>query len=148
VLISPPGISSDEFLRNSEWALTPVFNLTPRVEIGPQEVKFFPRGEVISQGWRPSVRPFVLLTIRECAPLGVNEGVNNPPRGQSSPQGAKFTPGGKVHPPLGEKLTRGETDVVKHWPQVRKKCSLTLHLHTSPHLIFIMVIRARTEVCT
>jgi hypothetical protein len=38
--------------------------------------------------------------------LGVNEGVNNTPRGPSSPLGAKITPGGKLHP-------EGQTQVVR-----------------------------------
>jgi hypothetical protein len=59
-------------------------------------VKLSPRGEVIPQGWRASVRPFILLNIRECSPLGVNKGVNNPSRGQSSPLGENVTPGGQL----------------------------------------------------
>jgi hypothetical protein len=31
----------------------------------------------------------------ECSPLGVNEGVNIPPRGQISPLGVKFNPVGQ-----------------------------------------------------
>jgi hypothetical protein len=39
--------------------------------------------------------PFsILLSSRECSPLGVNEGVNIPPRVQISPLGANFTPRG------------------------------------------------------
>jgi hypothetical protein len=45
-----------------------------------------------------SVCPSILLNSRECSPLGVNEGVNIPPRGQISPLGAKFTPRGEVIP--------------------------------------------------
>jgi hypothetical protein len=45
-----------------------------------------------------SVGPSILLNSRECTPLGVNEGVNIPPRGQISPLGAKFTPRGEVRP--------------------------------------------------
>jgi hypothetical protein len=36
-----------------------------------------------------SVRPSILLNRRECSPLGVNKGVNIPPRGQISPLGAR-----------------------------------------------------------
>jgi hypothetical protein len=54
----------------------PVFNFTP----GP---RISPKGEVISQGWRP----FGLLNIRECSPLGVNERVNNNPREKLHPKG-------------------------------------------------------------
>jgi hypothetical protein len=53
-------------------------------------------GEVIHQGCRPSVRPFVLLKRRVFSPLGVNEGVNIPPRDQSSYLEAKLTPSGKL----------------------------------------------------
>jgi hypothetical protein len=49
-------------------------------------------------GGKFSVYPSILLNIRECSPLGVNEGVNIPPRGQITPLGAKFTPRDKVHP--------------------------------------------------
>jgi hypothetical protein len=52
--------------------------------------------------------PFFLII--ECSPLGVNEGVIIPPRGQILPLGAKFTPRGEVLP-LG---ARGE---VKNGPQ-------------------------------
>jgi hypothetical protein len=52
-----------------------------------------PRGEFSPLGVKFSVHPSILLNIRECSPLGVNEGVNIPPRGQISPLGAKFTPG-------------------------------------------------------
>jgi hypothetical protein len=42
------------------------------------------------------VRLSILLNSRECTPLGVNKGVNIPPRGQISPLGAKFSPWGEV----------------------------------------------------
>jgi hypothetical protein len=45
-----------------------------------------------------SAHPSILLNSRECSPLGVNKGVNIPPRGQSSPLGAKFIPRGWLHP--------------------------------------------------
>jgi hypothetical protein len=41
--------------------------------------------------------PFFLLNIKECTHLGVNKGVNNPPRGESLPLVAKLTPRGKLH---------------------------------------------------
>jgi hypothetical protein len=44
-----------------------------------------PRGQVVSQGWRSSVHPSILLNIRECPTLWVKEG-------------PKFTPRCKVHP--------------------------------------------------
>jgi hypothetical protein len=54
-------------------------------------VKLSPGGEIL-------FCPSVLLNSGECSSLGVNEGVNISPRGQSSPLVAKFTPGGEVHP--------------------------------------------------
>jgi hypothetical protein len=42
-----------------------------------------------------SVCPSIFLNSREYLPLGVNEGVNIPRRGQSSPLGANFNPGRK-----------------------------------------------------
>jgi hypothetical protein len=52
----------------------------------PPGVKSAPKCEVTPRaGWRPSVCSSVLLNIRKCSPLGMNEGVSN-------------TPGGKVHP--------------------------------------------------
>jgi hypothetical protein len=61
-----------------------------------------------------SVCPSILLNSRECTPLGVNKGVNIPPRGQVSPLGAKFTPRGQLHP-------WGPTHVVKNWPMAAKR---------------------------
>jgi hypothetical protein len=85
------------------WSYPPGVKLSPRGEVIPPGAKLFPGGEVIPQGrsyspgvklsprdevipqgWRPSVCPFVLLKIIVCSPLGVNKGVNIPPRGQSS----------------------------------------------------------------
>jgi hypothetical protein len=51
----------------------------------PQGRSCPPRGEVIPWGVKFSVRPSILLNSRECSPLGVNEGVNIPSKGQSSP---------------------------------------------------------------
>jgi hypothetical protein len=63
----------------------------------PPGVNFVPLGWSYSLGVKFFVRPSIsiLLNIRDSSPLGVNEGVNIPPREQSSPLGAKFTPGGK-----------------------------------------------------
>jgi hypothetical protein len=64
-------------------------------------LNFAPRGEVVLQGWtlslgvKFSAGPSILLNSRECSPLRVYEGVNLILRGQISPLGAKFTPGGK-----------------------------------------------------
>jgi hypothetical protein len=50
--------------------------------------------------------PFVLLNIKECSPLGVNEGVNYTAKGQSSPLV------GQVHH-SGQPSTLGPINVVK-----------------------------------
>jgi hypothetical protein len=80
-------------------------NFTPRGEFVLQGWIVSSGGEVVLWGWsyplgvKFSVCPSILLNSRECSPLGVNEGVNIPPRGehsprgQISPQGAKLTPG-------------------------------------------------------
>jgi hypothetical protein len=49
-----------------------------------------PGGELIPWGVKFSVCPSILLKRRKSSPLGVNEGVNIPPRGQSSPLGLKL----------------------------------------------------------
>jgi hypothetical protein len=49
-------------------------------------------------GWRPSVRPFVLLNIKECSPLGLNEGWAILLWDKVHPWGAKFTPRGNLIP--------------------------------------------------
>jgi hypothetical protein len=51
--------------------------------------KLSPRGEVIPWGVKFSVCPSILLNSRKCSPLGVNEGVNIPPRGQILPLEAR-----------------------------------------------------------
>jgi hypothetical protein len=56
---------------------------------------FAPAGEVIPWGWNSLLAPPFFLTVESVHP-GVNEGVNITPRGQISPLGAKFTPGGEV----------------------------------------------------
>jgi hypothetical protein len=97
------------------YDLRPILNLTPRGKLWPQDKfsprgKFFPRGNFSPRGkfcplgWsyplgvKFSVRPSILQNIRECSPLGVNKGVNIPPRVQISPLGAKFNPRGEVIP--------------------------------------------------
>jgi hypothetical protein len=49
-------------------------------------------------GVKFSLSPSILLNTGEGSPLGVNEGVNLPPRGQSSPLGPSSPPRGEVHP--------------------------------------------------
>jgi hypothetical protein len=78
----------------------PILNFAPRGEVVPQEWILSPRGEVIPWGWN-SVCPSILLNSIVWSPLGVNDGVNIPPRGQSSPLGANHD--------------------VKTWPRARKK---------------------------
>jgi hypothetical protein len=67
--------------------------LTPMVvQVRPQGRTLSPRGEVVPQGWTPSVRPSVLLNSREFfTPWG-----QLCPQGPTSPLGANFTPGGKL----------------------------------------------------
>jgi hypothetical protein len=62
----------------------------------PLGENFDPRGEVVPKGqFNPlgvklsPVCPSILLNSRECSPLGVNEGLNIPPRGQISPLGVR-----------------------------------------------------------
>jgi hypothetical protein len=57
-------------------------NFDPRSEVVPQVL-------ILSLGVKFSVRPSILLNIRECSPLGVNKRVKIPPRGQISTLGAK-----------------------------------------------------------
>jgi hypothetical protein len=56
----------------------------------------------------------VKLSLREktleCLPQGVNEGVNNPPRGHSSLLGENFTPGDQLM-------------LLKNWPMEQQPCS-------------------------
>jgi hypothetical protein len=59
-------------------------------------MKLVPRSEVIPRVEYPDL-PFVFLKRSVCSHLGVNEGVNIPSRGQSSPLGANSTPGGKQY---------------------------------------------------
>jgi hypothetical protein len=80
--------------RDRLWAWGPFLTLTlganfdPRGGVVPQG-EFCPQGVKSSPGVKFSVRPPILLNSRECSPLGVNEGVNIPPRGQISPLGAR-----------------------------------------------------------
>jgi hypothetical protein len=76
-------------------------NFDPRGKLWPPGAKLSPRGEFLSPrgesipwGWN-SLFSSILLNSRECSPLGVNEGVNIPHRGQISPLGDKFTRGGQ-----------------------------------------------------
>jgi hypothetical protein len=70
----------------------PILNFVPRSKLSPQGV-VVPQGWILSPGagWsypmgvKFSVCTSILLNIRECSPLGVNKGVNIPPRGQISP---------------------------------------------------------------
>jgi hypothetical protein len=85
-------------------AQRPVLNLAPRGKLWPPGAKLSPRSELCPYGWsyplgvKFSVHPFILLNSREYSPLGINKGVNIPPRGQSSPLGAKFTSRVKLYP--------------------------------------------------
>jgi hypothetical protein len=54
----------------------------------PGLVNFVPKGWSYPMGVKFSVCPSILLNNRERSPLGVNEGVNIPPRGQNSSLGA------------------------------------------------------------
>jgi hypothetical protein len=69
----------------------PILNFTPRG-------KLWPHGRSCPRGWNSVCPSILLVNRRECSPLGVNGVVNIPPRGQSSPQGAKFTPRDEVYP--------------------------------------------------
>jgi hypothetical protein len=62
--------------------LRPILNFAPRGE-------FVPWGCCYPLGVKFSVCLSILLNNRECSPLGVNEGMNIPPRGQISPLGAR-----------------------------------------------------------
>jgi hypothetical protein len=76
----------------------PVLNFSPRGKLRPQGwscppgVNFVPWGWSYPLGVKYSVCPSILLNSRECSPLGVNEGVNIPPRGRIYP------PGRQIHP--------------------------------------------------
>jgi hypothetical protein len=99
--------------------LRPILNFAPRGKLWPPGA-IFPLGVKLSPGGGNSLFAPPFSQTVECSPLGVNEGVNIPPRGQSSPLrgqvhpwGAKFTPegpssplGGQVHP-WGAKFTPG-----------------------------------------
>jgi hypothetical protein len=71
--------------------------LAPRGEFYSPGSNFVPWGWSYPLGVKFSVCPSILLNNRECSPLGVNEGVNIPPRGPISPLGAKFNPRGEVY---------------------------------------------------
>jgi hypothetical protein len=59
-----------------------------------------------------SVRPSILLNNRECAPLGVNEGVKIHPRGQISPLGTR---GEVKNDPLFLNLLRANSYWASPW---------------------------------
>jgi hypothetical protein len=103
----------------------PVFNFAPRGEIlhpgddvglqgwsWPLGVKLASRGEVGPQGWswplgvKTLCSPLHSSKQWGCSPLGVNEGVNSPPRGHSSLWGPSSS--------LGENFTsRGKRMLLK-----------------------------------
>jgi hypothetical protein len=60
-------------------------------EQSPLGVKSSPGGEIVCLPLQ-----FFYVNCRECSPLGVNEGVNIPPRGQNSPLGANVHPWGQT----------------------------------------------------
>jgi hypothetical protein len=67
--------------------------LTPRIDLFPLGVKLSSSGE------GPQFAPPILLKSRVCSPLGplgLNEGVNILPRGQSLSLGTKFNPRNKI----------------------------------------------------
>jgi hypothetical protein len=66
----------------------PILNFSPRGKLLCQ-VRSCPMGVKLSPGVKFSVRPSILLYSRECSPLGVNQVVNIPPRGQIAPLGAR-----------------------------------------------------------
>jgi hypothetical protein len=61
---------------------------------------FDPQGWILSLGDEVSTwnSLFAPPFFWECSPLGMNKGVNIPPRGRMSPLRAKFTPRGKLQP--------------------------------------------------
>jgi hypothetical protein len=61
----------------------------------PPGVKLIPYEWSYPLGRKLSVRPSTRLNSIECSLLWVNEGVNIPPRGQSSPLRVMFAPGGQ-----------------------------------------------------
>jgi hypothetical protein len=85
--------------KSTKMQLRPILNFDPRgklwphVKVVPQGWSLSPRGEVIPWGWsyplgvKFSARPSIILNSRDCSPLGVNKGVNIPPRGQITPLG-------------------------------------------------------------
>jgi hypothetical protein len=70
-------------------------NFDPQGRSCPPGENFVPLGSSYPLGVKFSVCSSILLNSRECSPLGVNEGVNIPPRGHISSMGAKFTPGAR-----------------------------------------------------
>jgi hypothetical protein len=79
--------------------------------VGPQGWNLSPRSEVIPQGWRPSVCPFVLLNISECSPLGWTKGWTTPPGNKVHTWGPSSPLGGKPHLDPGGQLMSFKTGV-------------------------------------
>jgi hypothetical protein len=69
--------------------LRPILNFAPRGKIWSPGGNFVPWEWSYPLGVKLSVRPSILLNSRECSPLGVNERVNIPPRGQILPRGGR-----------------------------------------------------------
>jgi hypothetical protein len=69
----------------------PILNFAPRGKLWPPRAKLSTRREICPLGVKLSHGGEILSalpTVESVHPLGVNEGVNIPPRGQSSPLGA------------------------------------------------------------
>jgi hypothetical protein len=61
-------------------------NLIPRGKVVPWEWILTLRGQVFLWGWNSLFSPpFFYVNSRDCSPLGVNEGVNIPPRDKLHP---------------------------------------------------------------
>jgi hypothetical protein len=95
-----PGIGRGKSVARGPFSTSPPgANFDPQGRRCPPGVIFVPSGLSYTLRVKFSVRPSILQNSRECSPLGVNEGVNIPPKGQISPLRAKF--------PLGVKFTPG-----------------------------------------
>jgi hypothetical protein len=100
------------YLRGPFLTLPLGTNFVPQGRSCPQGWILSPRGGVIPEV-KLSVCSSILLNIRECSTLGVNEGVNISPRIQRSHLVAKCTPREHISP-------LGANHVVKNWPQACK----------------------------
>jgi hypothetical protein len=86
-----------------------ILNLNTRGKLWPQGrsctpgVNFVPWGWSYLLGVKFSVCPSIILNSRECSPLGVNKGVNIPPRVQISLLGAR---GEVKNGPQGDQIGR------------------------------------------